>query len=260
MGPRGHLPAGGEAFAPLCPGQVLRDEIIKETICMLLLLAVLPGVVLFVTIWRHDRIEKEPAGLLLRLFLGGALTTLSAMLIGWFGSALLGELVAADSLAYLLIDNFLLTALAEEGGKYFVLRCATWRHRAFNYTFDALIYAVAASLGFAVVENILYVVDADLTTALLRAVLSVPGHAFFAVYMGYFYGLAKAAWTAGDRRAMRANLRHALWAPVLLHGFYDFCLETESGLFTIIFFVFDLALTVFAIRRIRRLSRSDAPL
>lgn len=227
---------------------------------MLLLLAVLPGIVLFITVRRQDKIEKEPAGLMRKLFIGGALTTVSAMLIGWLGTEVLGEFAQAGSIAYLLIDNFLITALVEEGGKYFVLRKATWRHPAFNYTYDAIVYAVTASLGFAVLENILYVMDSDVMTALLRAVLSVPGHAFDGVYMGYFYGLAKAAWAAGERRATRRNLRRALWVPTLLHGFYDFCLDTESGLFTVIFLVFDAALTVFAIRRIKASSRADTPI
>ena len=226
---------------------------------MLLLLAVLPGVILFAAVRRQDKIEKEPAGLLWKLFLGGALTTVSAMLLGWLGGEVVTELVDTGSIAFLIVDNFLLTALVEEGGKYFVLKRATWRHPAFNYTFDAIVYAVTTALGFAVLENILYVMDGDITTALLRAVFSVPGHAFDGVFMGYYYGLAKAAWTAGDRRAMRGNLRKALWVPVLLHGFYDFCLETESGLFTILFIVFDVALTILAIRRIKASSRADAP-
>ena len=226
---------------------------------LLLLLAVLPGIVLFAAVRRQDKIEKEPAGLMWKLFLGGALTTVSAMLLGWLGGEVVTELVDTGSIAFLIIDNFLLTALVEEGGKYFVLKRATWRHPAFNYTYDAVVYAVTAALGFAVLENVLYVLDSDVETALLRAVVAVPGHAFDGVYMGYYYGQAKTAWTAGDRRATRGNLRNALWVPVLLHGFYDFCLETESGLFTIIFIVFDIALTVFAIRRIKKLSRSDAP-
>lgn len=226
---------------------------------MLLLLAVLPGVILFAAVWRQDKVEKEPAGLMWKLFLGGALTTVSAMLLGWLGGEAVTELVDTGSVAFLIIDNFLLTALVEEGGKYFVLKRATWRHPAFNYTFDAIVYAVTTALGFAVLENILYVMDGDITVALLRAVFSVPGHAFDGVFMGYYYGLAKAAWTAGDRRAMRGSLRKALWVPVLLHGFYDFCLETESGLFTILFIVFDVALTILAIRRIKASSRADAP-
>jgi len=226
---------------------------------MLLLLALLPGIVIFVAVWKRDRIEKEPGSLLLRLFLGGALTTISAMLIGWFCDSFVSDLLGTESLAYLIIDNFLITALVEEGGKYFVLKKATWEHPAFDYTFDAVVYAVTASLGFAVVENVLYVMDGDLSTAILRAVMSVPGHAFYGVFMGCYYALAKSAWSMGDRRGMRSNLRKALWVPVLLHGFYDFCLSTEYGLFTIIFIVFDIALTIVALKRLKTASRSDAP-
>ncbi len=226
---------------------------------MLIFLAVLPGIVLFAMIQRQDKIEKEPPGLLLKLFLGGALTTASAMLFGWLGGELLLDGLDSESIEYLLIDNFLITALVEEGGKYYVLKKTTWRHPAFNYTFDAVVYAVTAALGFAVLENVLYVMSGGIGTALLRAVVAVPGHAFDGVYMGYYYGLAKSAWTNGERREMRSCLRKALWVPVLLHGFYDFCLETGSDLFFAIFIAFDLALTVLAIRRIKKLSHSDAP-
>ena len=81
----------------------------------------------------------------------------------------------------------------EEGGKYFVLKHKTWRHPAFNYTFDAVVYAVTAALGFAVAENILYVMDGGVGVALLRAAVAVPGHAFDGVFMGYYYGIAKTA-------------------------------------------------------------------
>ncbi len=226
---------------------------------MLILLAVLPGVVLFDAVRRQDKIEKEPMGLLVSLFLGGALTTLSAMLFGWLGGILLLDSLDPESMEYLIIDNFLVTALVEEGGKYFVLKHKTWRHPAFNYTFDAVVYAVTAALGFAVAENILYVMDGGVGVALLRAAVAVPGHAFDGVFMGYYYGIAKTAQLDGDKRAMRGALRKALWVPVVLHGFYDFCLATESDAFLLVFIVFDIALTVFAVRRIRKSSRTDAP-
>lgn len=227
---------------------------------MLLLLAVLPGIVLFTVVWRQDKIEKEPAGLLLKLFIGGALTTASAMLLGWLGDEVALEMFEETDLAYLIIDNFLITALVEEGGKYFVLKKTTWRHSAFNYTFDAVVYAVTASLGFAVVENILYVAENGVATAIMRALLSVPGHVFMAIFMGCYYGLAKAAWAAGDRRGMKANLRKALWVPVLLHGLYDFCLSTDYDVLFVVFLIFDVSFTVAAIKRLKKLSKADAPI
>ena len=150
--------------------------------------------------------------------------------------------------------------LVEEGGKYFVLKRLTWNHPAFDYTFDAVVYAVTASLGFATLENIAYVLDSDLGTALMRAILSVPGHAIDGLFMGSFYGAAKLCERMGDQKGKKQNLRRALWVPVLIHGFYDFCLESESGFLLLAFLVFEVFITVTAYLRVKRLSREDQPL
>lgn len=226
---------------------------------MLPLLAVLPSVVLIVYTYRKDTIEKEPFSLLCTLFVGGALTVISAVILGAALEVAAEELIERDTMTWLIFDNFIMTALVEEGGKYFVLKHKTWRSPEFNYIFDGIVYAVIVSLGFATIENILYLLDGDLTTAVLRAVLSVPGHAIDGVFMGSFYGLAKRFECAGKRGKCRANLRHALWVPVLIHGFYDFCLSTEDEFFICVFFVFEIVITVLAFRRVRKFSREDAP-
>ncbi|MBQ3379387.1 MAG: PrsW family intramembrane metalloprotease [Clostridia bacterium] len=222
-------------------------------------LAILPCVVLFIIVWRSDKIEKEPPQLLLKLLIGGALTIISAMIIGLIGTAILNALVVEGSLLYLIIDNFIVTALVEEGGKYFVLKRLTWRSPAFDYTFDAVVYAVTVSLGFAVVENILYLSGATVGLAFMRGILSVPGHAMDGVFMGYFYGIAKRCEYRGDFRSMKLNLKLALIVPMLLHGFYDFCLSTGSDVFIAIFFIFEIIVTVVTIIKFRKLSKQDAP-
>ena len=226
---------------------------------MLLLLAVLPSVFLLAYIWRKDTVEKEPLSLLAGLFFRGALTVVSAIVIGAIMEAVAEKIFERDTLTWLILDNFIMTALVEEGGKYFVLKRKTWQSPEFDYLFDAIVYAVVVSLGFATVENILYVVDSDLSTALLRAVLSVPGHAIDGVFMGCFYGLAKRYDLAGNRRKCRAYLRRALWVPVLIHGFYDFCLSTEDDFFIMLFFVFEIIVTALAYRTVKKFSREDAP-
>lgn len=223
----------------------------------MLLLAVLPSILLFVVVWRRDKIEKEPFSLLVKLFIFGALTTVSAMVLGSLGEDAVLSVVDEENLVYIVIDSFILTALIEEGGKYFVLKKTTWKHPAFNYTFDAVVYAVVASLGFATVENILYVMDEDISVAIMRGLLSVPGHVTDAIFMGCFYGAAKAAAAEGDRGKARLNLRRALIIPVLLHGFYDFCLSTESDEFLLAFFVFEVIITILAVRTLRKQSRED---
>ncbi len=224
----------------------------------MLLLSVLPSIILFVVVWRGDRYEKEPPKLLVKLFLLGALTTVSAFIIELlFSDFILGS-CDPQGMLFLIIDNFLVVAVAEEAGKYLVLKKVTWKHPAFNYTFDAVVYAVTVSLGFATLENMLYLVDGGFGTAVMRALFSVPGHFIDALYMGYYYGFARYSEAFGDERLRKKYLRQAFIVPVLIHGFYDFCLSTEYWGFILIFLVFEIVITVLAIRKFRQLSKVAA--
>jgi RsiW-degrading membrane proteinase PrsW (M82 family) len=227
---------------------------------MLMLLAILPAAVLMRMIWRMDAIEKEPAGLLAKLFVGGALTIISAIALGMLGTSVILSWFIPGSLVYLFLDNFICTALVEEGGKFFVLKKLTWNHPAFDFTFDAVVYAVTAALGFATLENILYVFDGGIGTAILRAILSVPGHAIDGVFMGSYYGLAKLCEGRGDQQGRGRYLRRSLLVPTLMHSFYDFCLESESGYLLLAFLLFEIVITVCAIRRLKKLAREDQPI
>lgn len=220
-------------------------------------LAVLPAIALIAYIYRHDTTEKEPPRLLAKLFLQGALSTIAAIVIEAVGSALLLPPFAEGSFLYLAIDNFIIVALAEEACKFVVLRRNTWNSEDFNYTFDGVVYAAMASLGFATLENILFVAGGSLGTAVARAVFSVPGHAIFGVCMGYFYGLAKRYERLGDQGRCSFNLVLALVAPVLLHGYYDFAITSEAFL---PFLAFEVVMTAVAILRVRQFSREDSPL
>ncbi|MCR4731776.1 MAG: PrsW family intramembrane metalloprotease, partial [Lachnospiraceae bacterium] len=215
----------------------------------MLSLALIPSFVLLVIVLKGDKIEKEPASLLIKLFIFGALTTISAMLIGNAGTSVLSGLFDEGSLMYAFIDNFFITALVEEGGKYFVLKKTTWKNPAFNYTFDAVVYAVCASLGFATLENILYLLDGTFETAVARGVLAVPGHVIDAIFMGYYYGMAKLSASRGDEPGSKNLRRKALIIPMLLHGFYDFCLSTEYDIFLVVFFIFEIVIMIFTIKK-----------
>ncbi|MCQ2465720.1 MAG: PrsW family glutamic-type intramembrane protease [Oscillospiraceae bacterium] len=212
----------------------------------LLLLAVLPAFVIMKYVYKMDKADKEPRNLLVKLFIMGALTTVSAVIFG----TILGFFNIFDegTTAYLIYDNFIATALVEEGGKYFVLKKKTWKNPEFNFTFDAVVYAVTVSLGFATLENILYVFQGGVGTAILRAVLSVPGHAIDGVFMGYYYGISKKKGKTGPA---------VLLIPVLMHGFYDYCLESESGLMILLFLVYEVFITIAAMKKIKTLSAND---
>ena len=223
-------------------------------------LAVLPAFLLMIYIRKKDKIEKEPKKLLVSLFLLGALSTVSAVIIGLVAEGFVKEVVDEDSWLYVFIDAFFMVALVEEGGKFVMLKLRTWKNKEFNYTFDAVVYAVCVSLGFATLENILYVMTGSIATAVLRGILSVPGHAINAVFMGYYYGIAKRCEYLGDKSGRTKNLWKSYLSATLIHGFYDFCLMIERDEFIIIFLVFEVIITVITVKKVNKLSREDSPL
>lgn len=222
----------------------------------LLSVALLPAVVLLSYIYRLDTIEKEPWQLLLRLFLFGCLCALPASLLEWAGARAISRV--RDPLSYMLLNAFAVVAVAEEGCKYAVLS-TTWKHPAFDYRYDAIVYAVCVSLGFAALENVLYVMRYGFATGIFRAFTSVPGHCFFGVYMGYWFGNAKYAayyslGSAGWKRFL------AMIVPVILHGFYDFCCFMSGNfLFILLFYGFLILFFIAAIRCVRMASACDVP-
>lgn len=226
----------------------------------MLYLAVMPAIVLLSYICRKDTVEKEPAGLLIKLFFLGVLSTASAYILELAAEVLFEDFLMRGDVLSIAVENFLFVALFEEIGKYFFLKKATWRSEHFNYVFDAVVYAVTVSLGFATLENIFYVSDGGIGVAIVRGLLSVPGHAVFGVFMGAWYGIAKTREAAQDDAGVRRNLTLALWVPTLLHGFYDFCLSMDDEIFLIVFFAFEIICTVLAIRTVKRLSKGDHPI
>ena len=225
----------------------------------LLAAALLPVIVLMWYIRKQDKIEQEPFGFVMSVFLCGAVTVISALILETLGEFILNIFLPQTSLVYLALYYFLVVAGAEELGKYVVLRLRTWRSPEFNYTYDAVVYSVAASLGFAAVENIMYVFQGGMSTALLRALTSIPGHAMFAVFMGFHYGLAKQADSRGQTGLRDSELRKMLIVPVLLHGFYDFSLSADGWIWILLFFVFYIMAIIAAFLKVKQLSNEDHP-
>lgn len=221
--------------------------------------AVLPAILLLRYIYQNDTIEKEPAGLLLVLLLMGVVAALCSGVLEGLAQSLLTLLVDPGSPAYTILLAFLVVALVEEGTKFLLLRRRTWNHPAFNYRFDGIVYAVFVSLGFAAFENIQYVLHYGLSVALPRALLAVPGHMAFAVYMGTFYGRAKLCEARGDEFGVKRNLLTGYLLAVVLHGFYDACAMIGTSRSTLVFLAFVVLLDWRVYRLLKRESASDAP-
>ena len=229
---------------------------------IILLLAVVPPLFLMHYVYKLDAIEREPRGLIMKLVLLGMASCIPAGIIESVLCGILSGIMDPSGLLSILIENFLIIAMAEEGVKLWVTK-RTWNDPAFNYRFDGVVYAVAASIGFALLENIMYVFSTDggeLLTAIMRAITSIPGHCTFGVFMGLYYGEAKLASVRGDEVLSRYMMKKAYHIPVLLHGFYDFVLSTEYDFMIIVFYVYIIVLYRYAKKRIQAAAMTDEPL
>ena len=219
--------------------------------------AVIPAIVLLVKIYKADKLDKEPLGILIALVFWGAVSTTLAVFTEEVGTGILDTLWPEDSLLYRVLMYFVVVGLSEEGFKYLLLKRHTWRSAAFNCQFDGVVYATAVSLGFALWENIGYVAMYGMGTALVRAVTAVPGHACFGVFMGAFYGMAKLYSNYGCE-AQSKRCRHlAVLLPTVLHGFYDFIATSESRFSEWVFLLFVIVLFLITSRMVKNLSRED---
>ena len=224
---------------------------------ILIAAAVIPAVFLMYKIYRADRLEPESPRLLLILAGLGILATGVAMLLEKLGTSLLLGLLG-DSLFFEILFYFIVVALSEDGAKYFFLRKKTWFSEQFNCQFDGVVYAVFISLGFALAENVGYVMRYGLGTALARAVTAIPGHACFGVFMGAFYGMAKRYDNFGYPEKSRSCSILALVIPTLLHGAYDFIATRMDAGGTLFFIAFVAAMFFVAFRLVKNLSEKDS--
>lgn len=226
-------------------------------------LAIAPGLAISLFIFHRDAYNREPKLNLIICFFLGVLSIIPAFFIerafsGNFSNSLIDQMIMA----------FAVVALTEELCKFAVLRFYAYGKKSFDEPFDGIVYSVMASMGFATLENLMYVIGSvqygqGYQVALLRMFLSVPAHATFGVLMGYHVGRARFE----PGKAVRLQLLGIFWA-VLFHGAFDCFLFWQQSpeldpyipdflLFigAVISFIVALRLSWIQIRKHRLLSR-----
>lgn len=189
----------------------------------LLTLAIAPAIAIIAYVYARDIHEREPMGILLMSFFWGCFSVVPAIIL----ETLLPGLIpgsGGSGIVSIAIYTFVIIAFSEELAKFTFLRYYSYRQRSFNEPFDGIIYAVMIAMGFATIENLMYVFGADTpqnqwATAGIRAITAVPAHATFGIVMGYYTGLAKF-----NKDKERYYLMLGLLWAIVLHGFYDFFL------------------------------------
>ncbi|MGC4034424.1 MAG: PrsW family glutamic-type intramembrane protease [Chitinophagaceae bacterium] len=185
----------------------------------LLALAIAPGIVICFYIFYKDMYNPEPIMKLIISFILGAFVVVPAAVVERLATPYFDNTVLSTAFfAYGVV------ALTEELGKFIVLRYYAYPKQSFDEPLDGIVYGIMAGMGFATVENILYVSQNGYGTAIVRMFLSVPAHATFAVLMGYFAGKAKF-----NKAQSGALLLTGLLVAVFFHGTFDFLLFLQKS-------------------------------
>lgn len=184
----------------------------------LLLFAIAPIFIVVLYIYFKDKYEREPRRLLLLNFSLGAVVSILITTIMYFVFDMVLPLTNKTSITEQFIKAFFVVGFSEEFSKYLIVRYYSQKHKEFNEPFDGIVYAVMVSMGFAATENLFYVLEGGVSTAVLRAFTAVPAHATFGILMGYFMGKAKFS-----NNKIVLNLS-GLFLAILFHGAYDFFL------------------------------------
>ncbi len=181
------------------------------------LAALLPPILLLLFVWHKDA-TKEPFRQLLKAVIFGALICIPAVFWESFMGTLLFNGEEPTTIIGTTLNAFLCAAVPEETLKLIALWLVLRRNPYFDEHFDGIVYAVCVSLGFAAVENVGYVLnheEAWVSVAVTRALMAVPGHYAFAVFMGYYYSMYHFV------RHDTTTAISILLVPVLAHGIYD---------------------------------------
>ena len=183
----------------------------------LLGVSVAPAVLLMFFVYFQDKYQKEPIKSLLKAFFGGMLAVVFTLTIVTITEYSIGLIPYLNETVF--YDSFITAGIPEELCKFIIFMIFIWRDKNFDEYFDGIVYASFISLGFAVVENIMYVLPGGLGVGFMRALLSVPGHFLFGVIMGYFLSLAK---FNKDKRGLYIFL--GLLIAMVAHGLFDWLL------------------------------------
>jgi len=197
----------------------------------LFIIAITPAIVIILSLYLSDRHDREPFKLLVLTYILGALSVIPIIIVEEF----LLRLNIFTGVLYAFYTSFVVAGFTEEFFKRLIVLKVTYNTKYFNEKLDGIIYSVFASMGFATVENIVYVVYRYANNphvGLYRGVFSVPAHAVFAITMGYYLSLAK---YDTEETRKRVNLRRSLYMPILLHGTFNFILMSRIPQLTALF-------------------------
>lgn len=231
---------------------------------IILLTALLPIAILLFYIYHKDKQSPEPTGQLFKAFLFGVLSAPLSFCISIPLEVMGVYPTEFNDILGSIKSAFFGAAIPEEIAKFFMLWLLLRKNPYFDEKMDGIVYAVCVSLGFAALENVIYLfsyTESYLSVGIARAIFAVPGHFCYGILMGYYYSLAKFY-----PKASRKNKVLILIAPIIVHGLYDSILfimnvtPAISGILLIVFLIFCHKMWRYGSKRIKEHLERDKDL
>ena len=221
-----------------------------------LLFSFLTPLAVMIAVGGLDRLEREPLKLVFGAFGLGAAMVIPVVLVELGLQYIFNWTLYSVPTVHAVVNVIFAVALVEEYGRRAVLRFFLWKHPAFNCRFDAVVYCVAASLGFAALENLGYVMMGGINLVRL-----IPVHTLGGLSCGAVLGLAKQAQVNGNKRAYHRLLVTSILPGLVLHSLWDLsCDETVgNSVMTVVLMLVIIVLTVVAIIGLFKLQKRDRP-
>ncbi len=231
-----------------------------ENSTTLAFLSALPIILILMIVYIKDR-KKEPLSLLCFLFILGIASCSLVIVISRYLKNYLPFMnmnLADMDFISIILYSFIGVALIEEACKWIMVYFVGYHHKQFNELYDIIVYAVFVSLGFAFYENLVYIfAKGQVSTAIIRALSAVPGHACDAIFMGYYLSMAKYFRTRKRKDLEKRNILLSILIPTVLHGIYDFCIMSRLTLFMVVFIIFIVYLDYISIKKVMEISKNN---
>ena len=209
----------------------------------LVISAITPPLLVLFFIYRNDLYEKEPHKLILKTFLLGFLVVVPMIIL---------ELITQKTITNIFLFSMFGVALVEEGVKFLALLKFNYPQKDFNEPYDGIVYSLTITMGFALVENLMYVLgsgEIGSSVSIARMLTAIPMHATCGIVMGYFLGLAKMKKTQKTK-----NFILAIVAPTIIHGLYNYFIFIELFGLSLVIVFFGIRYSLKAIRIHQELS------
>ncbi len=197
----------------------------------LFIIGITPAISIALAVYLGDRYDREPLSLLFKTFLFGALIVIPTIVL----ERILIFFNIFPGIFDIAYTSFVVAGFTEELLKREVVMRLVYKSKYFDEKLDGIVYAIFSALGFATVENIMYLLrfsSYNPYVGLYRGILSVPAHAVFGVTMGYYLSLAK---FSNSEHEERDYLRKSLYMPIILHGIFNFILMASIPIISILF-------------------------